>query len=245
VPLSSTISLAFTSTRWARRASAAALPRPSAMLSAKLANRTVNHSHTATCSAHHGLTPVRKASMVESVARMATISVARITGLRASLRGSSLTKESAMARAMTPEDRAVEVTAERRFSPRWTETEDISIAPKGSADGVEHLEVLHDRAEGLGGEELQAAHDEDHADQQADEQRAMRRQGAGRRCELGLGGDGTSHGQHRHHIAEAAQQHRDPQGRVPVGDVGREAGEGGAVVPGRRGVGVEDLGQAV
>ena len=47
-------SLAFTSTRWARRASAAALPRPSAMLSAKLANSTVNHSQSATCRAHQG-----------------------------------------------------------------------------------------------------------------------------------------------------------------------------------------------
>ncbi len=92
------------------------------MLSAKLANRTVNHSHSATCRAHQGFWPVRKASMVERVARTAMISVARITGLRASLRGSSLTKEARMARAITPEDRVVEATADRRFSPRWTVT---------------------------------------------------------------------------------------------------------------------------
>ncbi len=48
------ISLAFTSTRWARSASAAALPRPSAMLSAKLANTTVNQSHSAIWNAHQG-----------------------------------------------------------------------------------------------------------------------------------------------------------------------------------------------
>ena len=41
-----------------------------------------------------GWAPVRKASMVETVAMKATISVARITGLRDSLRGSSLTNES-------------------------------------------------------------------------------------------------------------------------------------------------------
>ncbi len=66
---SSTISLAFTSTRCARSASAAALPRPSAMLSAKLANTTVNQSQSAIWNAHQGLAPVRKASTVETVAR--------------------------------------------------------------------------------------------------------------------------------------------------------------------------------
>ena len=118
-PLSSS-SLAFTSTRWARSASAAALPRPSAMLSAKFANSTVNHSQSAIWNAHHGLEPVTKSLTVEMVARTATISVARITGLRASLRGSSLTKESRIARAITLEESVVEATAERRLSPRWT-----------------------------------------------------------------------------------------------------------------------------
>ena len=47
----STISLALVVTRVARRLSAAALPRPSAMLSATLANRTVAQSHSASCTA--------------------------------------------------------------------------------------------------------------------------------------------------------------------------------------------------
>ena len=52
VPVSgSTISLALVVTRVARRLSAAALPRPSATLSATLANRTVAHSHSASCTA--------------------------------------------------------------------------------------------------------------------------------------------------------------------------------------------------
>ncbi len=41
-------SLAITWPRARRNASACALPRPSAIASAKLANSTVNHSHTAT-----------------------------------------------------------------------------------------------------------------------------------------------------------------------------------------------------
>ena len=44
--------LAIVSARVLRRAAACALPRPSAMASAKLANRTVNHSHAATSPAN-------------------------------------------------------------------------------------------------------------------------------------------------------------------------------------------------
>jgi hypothetical protein len=47
--------------------------------------------------------------------------------------------------------------------------------------------MLHDRTQREGGEELQAAEDQDHPDQQADEERAMGRQGPGRRGQLGLG----------------------------------------------------------
>src|ERR1700733_10330048 len=92
------------------------------MLSAKLANTTVNQSHSAIWNAHQGLAPVRKSSTVETVARSATIHTARITGLPESLRGSSLTKESTIARTMTLEDRVVPATAERRFSPKWIST---------------------------------------------------------------------------------------------------------------------------
>ncbi len=125
-PFSSS-SLALTSTRWARNASAAALPRPSAMLSAKLANSTVNQSHSAIWNAHPDEAPVARSWIAERVARTATTSVARITGLRASLRGSSFTKESRIARAITLDDRVVEATAERRFSPRWTVTSVMGI----------------------------------------------------------------------------------------------------------------------
>ena len=86
-------------------------------------------------------------------------------------------------------------TAERRLSPRWTAASVIGVLSSeevsAAGDGVEHLEVLDDRAQRLGGEELQAAHDQDHADQQADEQRAVGRQGAGGGLELRLGGDAT------------------------------------------------------
>ena len=68
-----------------------------------------------------------KALTVEAVASAATTSVARITGLRASLRGSSLTKDSPIARLMTLALSAVPVTADLRLSPRWTVATDMGI----------------------------------------------------------------------------------------------------------------------
>ena len=50
----------------------------------------------------------------------------------------------------------------------------------------EHLEVLDDRTECERGEEFEAADDDDDAGQQADEQKAVGREGAGRRRSFGL-----------------------------------------------------------
>ena len=47
----------------------------------------------------------------------------------------------------------------------------------GAGDRREHLEVLDDRSQGEGGQELQAAEDENHANQQADEQAVVLRLG--------------------------------------------------------------------
>ena len=117
VPLSPT-SLAFVVTRVARRLSAAAFPRPSATLSAKLANSTVAQSQSAICRANPQAPWSFMARAVEAVARMATISVAKITGLPVSLRGSSLTKAARVARPrIAPEKLPESVVALRRFSP--------------------------------------------------------------------------------------------------------------------------------
>ena len=55
-------------------------------------------------------------------------------------------------------------------------------------DRAERLEVLDDRSQRHRGEELQAAEDQDHPDQEADEEAAVGWQGAGGGGELGLGG---------------------------------------------------------
>ena len=83
-----------------RSESACALPRPSAMASAKLANSTVNHSQATTCaekaSAGAWVTRSRTSSALASAA---TSAVMKITGFFASEAGLSLRKESATAGA--------------------------------------------------------------------------------------------------------------------------------------------------
>ncbi|KWV86856.1 hypothetical protein PFLmoz3_03593 [Pseudomonas fluorescens] len=74
----------------ALRLSARAFPRPSARASAKLANSTVNHSHTAICTATKVGTVV-SGTKHNTVVRMAVSSTTSITGERCSWRGSSLT----------------------------------------------------------------------------------------------------------------------------------------------------------
>jgi hypothetical protein len=96
---SSMISLALVVTRVARRLSAAALPRPSATLSARLANSTVAQSQPAIWIAKPAAWWFGHRRDAETVDSRATIQVAKITGLPVSLRGSSLTKASLAARA--------------------------------------------------------------------------------------------------------------------------------------------------
>ncbi|KAK0329309.1 hypothetical protein LTR94_037332, partial [Friedmanniomyces endolithicus] len=61
----------------------------------------------------------------------------------------------------------------RGFSPGMSGFANVMTRMSGSDPGRtgEHLEMLDDRTQGQGGEELQPAQDEDDADQQADEQR--------------------------------------------------------------------------
>ena len=108
-----------------------------------------------------------------------------------------------------------------------------------------HREMLDDRSERERREEGQAADDQDHADDQADEQAAGGRERAGRWRNRFLLREraGDRHGRDDH--PEAADEHRDGAGDVVEERVAGEAREGRAVVAGLRGVGVEHLGEAV
>ena len=86
--------LAWVSLRVRRRASAWALPRPSATASAKLANSTVNHSQSATAPMNPaGASPCPKSACIHrTVVSTLPTSTTNMTGLRTSTRGSSLTE---------------------------------------------------------------------------------------------------------------------------------------------------------
>ena len=78
-----------------RSASAWALPRPSAIASAKLANRTVNHSQREQAHEEGALTAPPRAATNAMVVMTLPISTTNMTGLRDTSRGSSLTNERA------------------------------------------------------------------------------------------------------------------------------------------------------
>ena len=97
----STSRFAIVSERMRRKVSACALPRPSATASAKLAKRTVNQSQAAIWPVKKATSlPVTRSRTKRMVTTSDTTSVTKITGLRASLRGSSLRTASPAARPM-------------------------------------------------------------------------------------------------------------------------------------------------
>ncbi len=82
-----------------RRASACALPRPSAIASAKLANNTVNHSQSVICRLNPNPgCPCIRSRMSSTVVTTLPTSTTNITGLRIMVTGCSLTSESHAAR---------------------------------------------------------------------------------------------------------------------------------------------------
>ncbi len=92
------------SVRIARSVSACALPRPSAIASAKLPNTTVSHSQMATVNVNQagsapppGGAPPNACTIQISVLSTAPTSTTNITGLRSIGRGSSLRNEAPMA----------------------------------------------------------------------------------------------------------------------------------------------------
>ncbi|MPM92484.1 hypothetical protein SDC9_139619 [bioreactor metagenome] len=92
--------LALVSLRVLRKASAWALPRPSASASEKLANKTVNHSHRVMIPMNQGLaSPLpNKDCTYRAVVSRLPISTTNMTGFLIMWRGSSLISESNAAR---------------------------------------------------------------------------------------------------------------------------------------------------
>ena len=86
--------------RIARSVSAWALPRPSAIASAKFAKSTVSHSQKAMSPVNHSAWPPPLIRLMKKVAVVITepTSTTNMTGLRSWIRGSSFLNESIVAR---------------------------------------------------------------------------------------------------------------------------------------------------
>src|SRR5581483_11134450 len=210
------------SERVLRSVSAWALPRPSATASAKLANRTVNHSQAETSPTNtlSADVAVRRSRKNSKVVRTLPTSTTNMTGLRAMSRGSSLTKESFTARRMIAGSNS-------------------DVAP------LDMAEMLDDRAEGHDREVGQADHDDHHRSQESGEEGSVGGKCSGRWGQGLLADEGPRDGQHRHHEQVAAGEHAQTQRRVEPLRVAGEPAEGGTVVVAGRGEGVGHLRQAV
>src|ERR1043166_5870343 len=144
-----------------RRLSACALPRPSAMASAKFANSTVNHNHSVICrlkpNAPWWATPSRTSKTVVTTLPTSTTNM---TGLPIIFRGCNFRSDSQIA----PFTIFMSQIALAFFS---------AIFPQQSSERLAglHQQVLQDRSQAQRGKKCQGTHNHDHAHQQHTEQR--------------------------------------------------------------------------
>src|SRR5215472_1892780 len=233
---------AVSSDRVRRRLAACALPRPSATASAKLANSTVNQSQMAIWPTNSSLEPCWKRPATYAIVVMTEpTSTTNMTGLRACQRGSSFLKLSPMAGTMMSRSHMLECRRRRYCSERPC----CSMATSVGQLAGRQLEVLEKWAQRERRKERQGADDEDHADQQASEQRSIGGERAPARRHDLLAGQRASQRQQRDHEQEASDPHVGSAHRVVVDGVPGQAGESAAVVAELRGERVQDLAESV
>src|ERR1035438_6510094 len=231
-----------------RRVSACALPRPSAMASAKLANSTVNHSHREIWKVKPATpAPVARSRTVRSVVITAPTSTTNMTGFFIMWRGLSLTSASVMARLTMGGSRRgrerdpLRGTIDATSSDGDTVITDI-LAPQPP---LVHQEMFHDRAQRESREKRQCAHNQHYPHQQHDEHGTVGGEGAGRDRHQFLLRQAAGGGEQRNQHQEAPAEHGESQRRIEVHGVGVDSGERAAVVAHAAGVGVQHLAQAV
>src|SRR5512146_610264 len=215
-----------------RSASAWALPLPSAMASAKLANSTVNHNQTDTCRPKpNGSSAERKRS--PTVVRDAPTSVTNITGFFIIVRGCSFRNEA--------------MTAFRRIAGSKRECFFLAMGNSFSEDHVRsnHQEMLDDGSKGKGREEGQHPDDQDRAYEQDNESNTGDGKGSSALRNDLLSRQVPREGENGHHEEEPTDQHGDGQRCVVPGSVCGQSGEGAPVVGRGGGEGVQDLAESV
>src|SRR5712692_4874535 len=231
VPSAAT-SFAWVSVRVLRRLSAWALPRPSAIASAKLANPTVNQSHIAICNSKTAseIRPSHASRARISVTAKAVTSTTNMTGLRAWRRGSNLPSESSSA-------------------PLTILPSHSGLALRSAIDvfrylvklAVHHDEMLDDWSQRVGREEGEGGDDKDDANQQHHENRAV----GGESARTGRDGffpdEGAGEREHGNFHHEAPEQHHEPERCIVKGRICVQTAESRAIVRRRFRVGVQNL----
>src|ERR1019366_7877592 len=231
-----------------RRVSACALPRPSAMASAKLANSTVNHSHREIWKVKPATpAPAARSRTVRRVVRTAPTSTTNMTGFFIMWRGLSFTSASVMARLTMGGSRIgrerdpLRGTIDATSSDGDTVSNGI-LAPQPP---LMHQEMFHDRAQRESREKRQRAHDHHYPHEQHDEHRTVGGEGAGRDGHQFLLRQAAGGGEQRNQHQEAPAEHGESNRRIEVHGVGVDSGERAAVVAYAAGVGVQHLAQSV
>ena len=162
--------LAMVSARVLRSVAACALPRPSAIASAKLANSTVNHSQSDTSPAKTFSLAVDepRSRKNRTVVSTEPTSTTNMTGLRIMVRGLSLTKLSLIACCVMAGSNSFRAAGGRRrdLTGRGAAGSRGSVSVEVMPVLLE-AEVLDDGAEREHGEEGQAGDDQDHAEHES------------------------------------------------------------------------------
>src|SRR6202521_2178954 len=225
--------LATVSDRAFRSVSACALPRPSAMASAKFANSTVNQSQSVICKLNAKLCFSRNNSAVVTTLPTSTTN---ITGFFIMVRGSSLTTASTSARRIILASHNLLLFLSAMSCLRSSASESFPC---------HHLQMFKYGSQTKRREKCERSHDHNHRYQQ------NAKQGRSHRERTRRGGDGlflrqvACDGQHGNNHEEAPHQHRHCARRVVPKRVTVQSPECGAVVSRHGRERVEDLGQAV
>src|SRR6266850_4652003 len=214
--------LAVVSERALRNVSACALPRPSAMASAKFANSTVNHNHRVIWRLN-----LKSAPPLNSRAVVITlpISTTNMTGFPIIFLGFSLSSASHRAR-------------------RTIFHSQIALVFFAIVDSLERLaraqeQVLKDRPQTQCREKCQRTHNQNRANQQHSKKRRSHRKSSQGWRNVFLARQIAGNSQHRNDHQEPARKHRQSDSGVVPECVYGESSEGRAVVRSSRNVGVE------
>src|SRR6266700_4695909 len=235
-----------------RSVSACALPRPSAIASAKLAKTTVNHSQMATASTKSlsavnwslvkvAVGAVKRKRTNSTVVTTLPTSTTNITGFLSCTRGSSFLNDSGIAPRMILRSQ-IEIPPLRRVFHCLTSSEPVCKSLLISErPPCLHQQLFVNRSDRIRREVGQRSHDQDHTNQQGYEERTCRREGAQSSGYHPFDDQRAAKGQDGDEFGKASDQHRKAQRPVVEGRVADESGEGRAIVAVGGGEAVQDL----